>query len=204
MVLSQEASTTAAVQKYLGDLAVLEDAAATQVVQALLTRSVRRLHTLCSIVLHRNYPRLTRAPFHLETEELLSAVVERLMKALQRSRPKSVRHFFALATQHMRWELNDLARRLDKKPELQLEETNIPAPQRSSSELSQTTRKILDAIEKLPDSERETFSLVRIQGVTHEEAAQIIGVSLKTIQRRLNRSLMLLTQSLTEFQNSEE
>jgi len=28
-------------------------------------------------------------------------------------RPQTVRQFFALANQHMRWQLNDLARRLD-------------------------------------------------------------------------------------------
>jgi hypothetical protein len=42
----------------------------------------------------------------------LSAVVERLLKALRAARPQTVREFFALANQHMRWELNDLARRL--------------------------------------------------------------------------------------------
>ena len=43
-------------------------------------------------------------------------MVERLIKALREARPANVRQFFALASQHMRWELNDLARRLDKHP----------------------------------------------------------------------------------------
>jgi RNA polymerase sigma-70 factor (ECF subfamily) len=30
------------------------------------------------------------------------------------ARPTNVRQFFALANQHLRWELNDLARRLDE------------------------------------------------------------------------------------------
>jgi len=34
-------------------------------------------------------------------------VVERLIKAMRGYRPQTVRHFFALANQHMRWELND-------------------------------------------------------------------------------------------------
>jgi hypothetical protein len=49
---------------------------------------------------------------NLQVEELLSAVVERLIRALRAVHPPTVRHFFALANQHMRWELNDLARRL--------------------------------------------------------------------------------------------
>jgi hypothetical protein len=43
---------------------------------------------------------------------MLSAVVERLLKPLREARPETVRQFFALASQHMRWELNHLAHRL--------------------------------------------------------------------------------------------
>jgi hypothetical protein len=48
----------------------------------------------------------------LQVDELLGAVAERLLKALREVRPGTVRQLFALADQHMRWELNDLARRL--------------------------------------------------------------------------------------------
>jgi hypothetical protein len=50
---------------------------------------------------------------YLEADEVLGAVVERLLKAMREIRPGTVRQFFALANQRMRWELNDLARRLD-------------------------------------------------------------------------------------------
>lgn len=101
----------------------------------------------------------------------------------------------------MRWELNDLARRLDKwSPDLELLDSLAIAYESSGSELSQCTRRILEAIESLPETDRGVFSLIRIQGLTHSEAAEIIFVSTKTIQRQLNRSLLLLTRSLTEFQ----
>ena len=61
---------------------------------------------------------------------------------------------------------------------------------------------MLDAIENLPEEEREVFSLIRIQGMTHVEAAEIASVSSKTIQRRLNRSLILLAQSLADLRPS--
>ena len=48
---------------------------------------------------------------NLETDELLGGVVARLLTALRTTRPPTVRRFFALANQHMRWQLNDLARR---------------------------------------------------------------------------------------------
>ncbi len=67
-------------------------------------------------LLYRGYPRLMQPPVNLQPDELLGAVVERLLKALRDARPRNVREFFALANQHMRWELNDLARRLDNQP----------------------------------------------------------------------------------------
>src|SRR5271166_5007196 len=106
--------TSAAVQRYLDALA--GDSLAEPVVRALLDRAVRRLRQLCTTLLHRSYPRLTQPPLNLQADEMLGAVVERLLKALRQARPDTVRQFFALACQHMRWELNDMARRLDKQP----------------------------------------------------------------------------------------
>ena len=51
----------------------------------------------------------------------------------------------------------------------------------------------------LPDDEREVFSLVRIQGMTQTETANVLGVSAKTVQRRLNRGLLLLTEKLGDL-----
>jgi RNA polymerase sigma-70 factor (ECF subfamily) len=55
---------------------------------------------------------------------------------------------------------------------------------------------MLEAIDRLPEDEREAFGLVRVQGLTHPEAAEVLGVSAKTVQRRLNRSLVLLAKEL--------
>ncbi len=55
---------------------------------------------------------------------------------------------------------------------------------------------MLDAIDALPQDEREALDLVRIHGMTHAEAAEILGVSTKTVQRRLNRAHLMLTTEL--------
>jgi RNA polymerase sigma-70 factor (ECF subfamily) len=201
-----EAHTTAAIQQYLVDLAGASGhSSAEPVVRAVLARAVDRLRLLCSALLHRSYPRLTRAPVNLEADDLLNAVVERLLKALGNARPQTVRQFFALANQHMRWELNDLARRLDERgPAVELVEGLVPAPVSSGSELSLNARRMLEAIDDLPEDEREVFSLVRIQGMAQTEVAELLGVSAKTIQRRLNGSLVLLTEKLADLRPSEQ
>jgi len=193
-----EAHTTAVVQRYLDELG--GDTPAEPVIRALLDRAVRRLELLCTNLLHRSYPRLTRPPLNLQTDELLGGVVERLLKALRAVRPPTVRQFFALANQHMRWELNDLARRLDEQPRAAvLSEGQVPAPESSGSSLSPDGRRVLEAIESLPEEEREAFGLVRIQGFTYVEASEVLGVSTKTVQRRLNRGVLLLSEQLGDL-----
>jgi RNA polymerase sigma-70 factor (ECF subfamily) len=198
-----EQRTTEAVQRYLDELGGVQgDSPAEPVINALLSRAVERLQHLCATLLHRSYPRLIRPPLNLETEELLGAVVERLLKALRALRPTTVRQFFALADQHIRWELNDLARRLDERaPVAPLPEDGPPAQDSSGSGLSPNARRMLEAIEGLPADEREVFSLVRIQGLSHTEVAQLLGVSTKTVGRRLNRGLLLLAERLSSAQN---
>jgi RNA polymerase sigma factor (sigma-70 family) len=193
-----EEQTTVVVQRYLDALS--GDTPAEPIVRELLDRAIRRLQVLCTNLLYRSYPRLTRPPVNLQPDELLSGVVERLLKAMREVHPQTVRQFFALANQHMRWELNDLARRLDKQPgAVPLYEGSVPTPPSSDSGLTPEGRRLLEAIDKLPEDEREAFSLVRIQGLTHTEAAEVLSVSPKTVQRRLNRGLLVLAEQLDDL-----
>src|SRR5215813_1205429 len=163
-----EENTTHIVQRYLDELTGA--APAEPVVRPLLDRAFLRLQRLCATLLYHDYPRLTHPPLNLQTDELLSAVVERLLKALREARPRTAREFFALAGQHMRWELKDLARRLDNQPaEVELREEELPAPASSDSGLSPDGRRMLEVIEDLQEGEREAFELVCIQGLTYAE-----------------------------------
>jgi RNA polymerase sigma factor (sigma-70 family) len=196
-----EESTTAVVQRYLDALA--GDAPAEPIIREILGRAVRRLERLCANLLHRHYPRLTRPPSNLDTAEMVGGVVEGLLKAMETVRPQTVRQFFALVNQHMRWQLNDLARRLDARPNfVELHEESLVAPENSDSAITPDGRQILQAIESLPEDEREAFELVRFQELTQTEVAEVLGVSTKTVQRRLNRASLLLTRELKHLQPS--
>jgi RNA polymerase sigma-70 factor (ECF subfamily) len=191
-------NTSAAVQRYLDALA--DQAPAEPIIRDLMDQAVRRLQRLCAKLLHRNFPRLTRPPANLQSEELLGAVVERLLKALREARPNSVRQFFALAGQHARWELHDLARRLDNQPAtVELMEELVPIPDSSHSALSPDARRVLEAVDGLPRDEREAFDLVHVQGLTQAEAAELLGVAARTVIRRLGRGIQLLAEHLDEL-----
>jgi RNA polymerase sigma factor (sigma-70 family) len=200
--MSKQMRTTVVVQRFLDDLR--GDSPAAPIVRELLSHAAERLRILCTSMLTREYSRLTRPPLNLRSEELLGGLVERLLKALKKTQPPTVRQFFALANQHMRWELNDLARRLDEHSHAaELGEELVPAPESSGSRLCVNARRMLEAIESLPDGEREAFELVRIQGMSTSEVAEIVGTTERTVQRRINRASLLLMNALADLRPPE-
>jgi RNA polymerase sigma-70 factor (ECF subfamily) len=58
---------------------------------------------------------------------------------------------------------------------------------------------MLEAIEGLPEDEREVFDLVAIQGLTYAEAAEVVGISERTVHRRLGQARLLLAEQLDDL-----
>ena len=105
----------------------------------------------------------------------------------------------------MRWELNDLARRLDEpQAAAELREGLVPAPANSAFGFTPDGRRMLPAIDELPEDQWEVFDLVRIQGMTQAEAAYLLAVSEETVKRRLSRGLRLLTEQLADLRPGEK
>jgi RNA polymerase sigma-70 factor (ECF subfamily) len=178
-----EEPTTAVIQRYLA--ALPGDQVAEPIIGELLERAAGRLRILCATFLYKSYPRLTRPPVNLETDELLGGVVARLLTALRETAPDRAPVFRAGHPAHA---------------VAALAESGVAAPPDSTtSGLTSDARRMLDAIEGLPEDEREAFDLVAIQGVTHDEAAAVVGVSAKTVQRRLNRARLLLAEQLSDL-----
>ena len=88
---------------------------------------------------------------------------------------------------------------------IQLQEAMVASPSpidrcsSSSSSAGLNTCRILAAIDALPADEREAFNLVRIQGMSPADVAEVIGVTTRTFQRRLNRGLSLLERQLDDL-----
>ena len=66
---------------------------------------------------------------------------------------------------------------------MELCEGLVPSPESGASGLTPDGLCILRAIGELPEDEREVFDLVRIQGMTQTEAAELLGVSAVTVKR---------------------
>jgi RNA polymerase sigma-70 factor (ECF subfamily) len=63
----------------------------------------------------------------------------------------------------------------------------VPSPAASESGLTPAVRRMMAAIVRLAEAEREAFDMVWIQGMTRAEAARVPGVSVITAERWLNR-----------------
>jgi RNA polymerase sigma-70 factor (ECF subfamily) len=75
---------------------------------------------------------------------------------------------------------------------------------RSHSRPTPDGRRILSAIEGLPEGERETFDPMRIQGLSQTEAAQVLEVSVMTVNRRLNHGLQPPAATLGDLYPGDE
>lgn len=151
----------------------------------------------------RRFPHVRRWE---ETDDLLQAALLRLHRGLAEVRPESVRHFDNLAASQIRRELIDLARR-DRGPEgvggrhhtdgKDPDERLAQVPDGSGRpELLEDWAAFHEAVERLPEPEREVVDLLWYQGMTHQQAAESLGVASKTVQRRWTSARLLLHEAL--------
>ena len=61
---------------------------------------------------------------------------------------------------------------------------------------------LLKAISELPSNQRIAFTLIRVQGMKHEEASEIMQMSIKAIESLLSRAKEILKKKLKHYYNS--
>lgn len=142
-----------------------------------------------------------------ETGDVLQNAMLRLCRALSAVSPATPRDFFRLAALQIRRELIDLSRYYYG-PEgtganhASAAETPDPATPVDRAELTWESSRLAEWTDfheqagSLPDDEREVFDLIWYQGLPQEEAAAVVGVSLKTIARRWRAARLKLHEAL--------
>ncbi len=132
-----------------------------------------------------------------ETDDVLQSALIRLVGALRDVKPATPRDFLALAALQIRRELLDLARRhygphgigANHESQADGDARNDPSDVRDEpSSLAQWTE-LHEQIGALPDEEREVVGLIFYQGMSQMEAAELLGISLRTLQRRWHDAL---------------
>ncbi len=65
--------------------------------------------------------------------------------------------------------------------------------------VDELSRKIEEALVKLPPTYREAFVLNRIEGMTYHEIASALGISSKTVDYRIQQALKILRVELRDY-----
>lgn len=165
-----------------------------------LLRTVgNRLERLARKMLQR-FPTVQR---WAETGDVLQNALMRLLRALGDVQPHSVRDFFGLAAEQMRRELLDLARRFNGPEGIAARHESgmqnagdarvldPPETVESAADLEKWSR-FHEGVANLPAEEREIVGLIFYHGWTHQAIAELLGFSVRTVQRRWEAALLKL------------
>lgn len=137
-----------------------------------------------------------------ETGDVLNAAVIRLLRAMEEVSPETPRQFFALAALQIRRELIDLARKyrgpegLGKNHASRADGFDAAAPA-DSCDLDRW-REFHERIADLPPKECEVMDLLYYQELPQAEAAAVLGVSLRVLQRRWQDARLRLNRLLRD------
>lgn len=166
----------------------------------LIARASNRLLRLTRKMLRR-YPSLHRWE---QTDDVFQNAAIRLHRSLRKVKPDSARNFYGLATVEIRRTLIDLCRHhfgpegAAGKYQSDIKGNNEDRgilqnePDRSDPVSLEIWSQFHEAVEKLPDEEREITHLVWYGGMKQVEVAAVLGVSVPTIKRRWYRARLQL------------
>jgi RNA polymerase sigma factor (sigma-70 family) len=145
----------------------------------------------------------------VETDDVFQSAALRLLRALQAVSPPSTSDFFRLAAEIIRRELIDLARRFQGPQGIGAnhdsrggeESGNAPI---DPADFSGEPTRLLGwtefhaQVDSLPEDERDVMNLLFYQGLKQAEAAELLGVSVRTVQNRWRSALLKLHEVLKD------
>lgn len=160
--------------------------------EELIRRACDRLDRLARKMLHAN-PRLQRWE---GTDDVRQTAMMKLYRALDEVQPPTVKDFFRLAASHIRQTLIDLARHhygpegsaahhASLAPGDVASHPPAPTPTAPSTDPAATSAwsDFHEAAAALPDDQRAVFDLLWYHGLSQPEAADLLGIPLRTLQR---------------------
>ena len=150
-----------------------------------------------------------------QTDDVLQNATVRLCRALEKVHPPMVADFFRLAAAQIRRELIDLSRHYFGAEGMganlaslgpEGEAGHAPSDARAAGiQPADTTydpqrlaawTEFHEQVEALPQDERDTIELLFYQGLSQNEAAAILGISIRTVKRRWVAARLRLAESL--------
>ena len=146
-----------------------------------------------------------------ETDDVWQNAGLRLWKSLADVQIENTRHFFRLAALQIRRELIELARHYGgpqgigahhaTAPDINESDATPHVAHDPADDTHEATRlaawtELHECVEKLPAEAREVFELLWYHGLRQSEAAQLIGISERTVKRRWQAARLALYEKL--------
>ena len=200
--MAEVSTKTAQLQRCLDRLRDGDAAARAELLDTACARVTRLAHKML-----RRYPRVRRWE---ETDDVVQNVVLRLHRALEQIQPATVRDFLRLAALNIRRELLDLVKHYYGPEGAGAHHATTPAPKDDTHpdpgrepagrthdpERLAAWAEFHRQVEALPADEREVFDLLWYEGLSQTEAAELLGVSERTVQRRWQAARLALYDAL--------
>ena len=149
-------------------------------------------------------PRLRRFAFALshnaaDADDLTQMTVERALGARQKYQPGTKLDSWLYRIMRNLW--IDTARSRARKSKLEAppeEGTTVGVDPRPGLEASVDLRRIMAAMGRLPDEQREVVALILVEGFGYREAAELLGLPIGTVSSRLVRGRTALLEMVGE------
>lgn len=152
------------------------------------------------------------------SDDLVQEAVVRVRRELEQVRPQTIREFLGLAAFHLKRELKRLARHYfgpqglgaNHASDLQLEANGHAWVNLASAsgtepcqalERQEELQRLHEAIERLPDELQEVVEMVWLNGLSILEAAEILGVTDRTVRNRWVRARLQLHAALRDAES---
>jgi RNA polymerase sigma-70 factor (ECF subfamily) len=158
----------------------------------------RRLRALTRRML-RDFPDVQQWE---STSVVFQEVVIRLLRTLREIEIDSAAGFLRLASQHIRWVLLDLSKKVRNEPSPTPGGSDDANPIENHAANTEDPYNLAvwtelhTQIEALPEEDRQLFDLLFYQGLSQPEAAEIIGMSLRTLKYRWQNLRIRLAEIL--------
>ncbi len=157
----------------------------------LLRRVGGNLERMARKLLHA-YPSVRRWE---GTDDVLQNATMRLLRALKDVTPANPRQFFALAAEQIRRELLDLARHYYGPRGVGANHASgafEAEDGHSGPSALDEWSEFHERVAQLPDDEREIVGLIHYQELPQAEVARLLGVDLRTVERRWQHARLRL------------
>jgi RNA polymerase sigma factor (sigma-70 family) len=166
--------------------------------QELIHCAYERLRCLARVILNESFPRLKTPPALLETTDVTNEMALAMYQVLVEIKPETVRDFFRLAAQRIRWLLLDRAKQSDRA--LRHLRATRPAdePAEGYDPPARLTA-LYRQIDELPENEREVVDMLYFHGLSQVEAATMLGVTERTVRRYWTAARLKLMQGLKDL-----